>query len=222
MSCGRRRVGIDAVTLAPLVLIGAGGHAAACIDVIEREGRFRINGLIGRPEDVGQQVLGYSVIGTDEDLPKLLSDNSNVLITVGQIETAELRRTLFDRVVSLGATLPVVVSSGAYVSPHARIDRGTIVMHGAVVNAGARIGANCIVNTLALVEHDCEIGDHCHVSTTAVLNGGVRVGAGTFVGSAASVRQGIRIGESCVIGMGQVVVKDCPAGSRFPQPRPVA
>ncbi len=30
-----------------IILIGAGGHAESCIDVIEQEDRFEIAGLIG-------------------------------------------------------------------------------------------------------------------------------------------------------------------------------
>jgi sugar O-acyltransferase (sialic acid O-acetyltransferase NeuD family) len=204
------------VTLDPILLIGPGGHAVACIDVIERAGRFRIAGLVGRASDVGQEVLGYEVIGTDEQLPELLSTIPNALVTLGQIESADARQGLYQRVTASGGTLPVIVSPMAYVSPHARIQSGTIVMHGAVINAAARVGRNCIINSLALVEHGCEVGDHCHISTTAVLNGDVRVGAGTFVGSASSVRQGLTLGERCVIGMGQVVVKDCTDGTRLP------
>ena len=54
-----------------LVLIGAGGHARSCIDVIEQEGKFRIAGLVGVTEEVDSRVLNYDVIGTDADLDEL-------------------------------------------------------------------------------------------------------------------------------------------------------
>ena len=55
-----------------ILLIGAGGHARACIDVIEQEGRFNIAGLVGLPHEVGSRVLGYPVLGSDIELPDLL------------------------------------------------------------------------------------------------------------------------------------------------------
>jgi sugar O-acyltransferase (sialic acid O-acetyltransferase NeuD family) len=200
-----------------IVLVGAGGHAVACADVIEQTKAFTIAGLIGTPEQVGTRVAGYEVIGTDEDLPRLRETHEHALVTVGQIRTSAPRVRLWEALADGGWTVPTVVSPRAYVSAHSRLGAGTIVMHGAVVNASATIGRNVIVNSLALVEHDVDIGDHCHIATGAVLNGGVRVGARSFVGSATAVRQGITIGDDCVIGMGQRILADCVGGSVVPE-----
>jgi sugar O-acyltransferase (sialic acid O-acetyltransferase NeuD family) len=204
------------VNQVPILLLGAGGHARACIDVIEQEGRFAVAGLVGLPHERGVRILGYPVVGTDADLTGLLRDYDHVLITIGQIKTAEPRMRLFDLLQQTGCTLPVVVSPRAYVSRHATLGAGTIVMHGAVVNAAAVIGRNCIINSQSLVEHDAEIADHCHISTAAAINSGVHVGAATFIGSNCSVRQMVKIGERCLIGMGQRVLADCEAGTRMP------
>ena len=200
----------------PILLIGAGGHARACIDVIEMEGRFTVQGLVGLQDQVGTQVLGYPVIGTDDDLQSLRKQQSHALVTVGQIKSPEYRIRLFSLLMSYAFEAPVIVSPRAHVSRHAAVARGTIVMHGAIVNAGATVGENCILNSLSLVEHDATIGDHCHVSTAAAINSGVHIAAGTFVGSNSSVRQGIRIGERCVIGMGQRVLRNCEPGTQLP------
>jgi sugar O-acyltransferase (sialic acid O-acetyltransferase NeuD family) len=199
-----------------ILLLGAGGHARACIDVLEHFGRFRIGGLLGLPGEVGGTVLGYPVLGTDTDLQRLLAEHSHALISVGQIKTAEHRIRLFELAQSSGCTLPAVVSPRAQVSRHASLAAGTIVMHGAVVNAGAVVGRNCIVNSLSLIEHDVVIGDHCHIATAAVINSGVHIAAGTFIGSNSCVRQGVGIGAHCVIGMGQRVLKDCAARTHLP------
>lgn len=199
-----------------ILLVGAGGHARACIDVIEQDGRFAVAGLVGLPHEVDTHVLGYRVLGGDQDLPTLFGDLTHAFITVGHIKTPETRMRLFDLIEGGGYTPPVIVSPRAYVSPHARVGAGSIVMHGAVVNAGAVVGRNCIINSQALVEHDVVIADHCHIATGAAINSGVHIGAGTFIGSGSSVRQCIRIGERCLIGMGQRVLADCEAGACLP------
>lgn len=207
------------MTKPSIFLVGAGGHARACIDVIEQEGRFTVAGLVGLPHEVGTPMLGHPVLGTDADLPALLGDYAHALVTVGQIKTPEPRMRLFDLLEQYRCALPTIVSPRAYVSPHATLGVGTIVMHGAVVNAGAVVGRNCIINSQSLVEHDVVIADHCHISTSAAINSGVRVGAGTFIGSNSSVRQCINIGERCLIGMGQRVLADCEAGTYMPSPK---
>ena len=207
------------MTVTSILLVGAGGHAQACIDVLEQADRFTILGLVGRPEEVGTEVLGYPVLGTDDDLPKLRSQTSHALVTLGQIKTPTPRRCLFNRLQQLGFQLPVVISPHAYVSRHAQVAPGTMVMHGACVNAGAIVGHNCILNTKSLIEHNAVIGDHCHISTAAMVNGNVQVGEGVFIGSNSSLREGISIAPGAIVGMGQTVrkniVADAPALGTF-------
>jgi sugar O-acyltransferase (sialic acid O-acetyltransferase NeuD family) len=178
--------------------------------------RFAVIGLVGLPDQVGTQVLGYPVLGTDADLAALRAEFALALVVVGQIKSPQTRIALFELLQTHDYTLPVIVSPHAHVSRHAQLGVGTIVMHGAVVNASAIVGRNCIINSQALIEHDAVIGDHCHIATAAALNSGVRVAAATFVGSNSCVRQGVRIGERCVIGMGQRVLADCAAGTQMP------
>lgn len=167
------------------------------------------------PEQVKSEILGYSVIACDRDLPELAKAYRYGLVTVGQIHMPDNRMRLYRLAAELGFELPALVSPLAYVSRHAAIGAGTIVMHGAIVNAGARLGDNCIVNTRALVEHDTIIEAHCHLSTGAILNGNVRLGAGSFVGSGSTVKEGVVLGRSCVVGMGLTVRHDQPDGARL-------
>jgi sugar O-acyltransferase (sialic acid O-acetyltransferase NeuD family) len=197
------------VSREPLLLLGAGGHARACIDVIEAEGRFAISGLVGLREQLGSRVLGYPVLATDAELAGLRRDSAFALVAVGQIRNSEPRVRLFELALRHGFEMARIVSPSAHVSMHASVGEGTIIMHGAIVNAGATVGRNCILNSRALIEHDVVIEDHCHISTGAIVNGDARVAASTFVGSLACIRQGIRIGAGSVIGMGQRVSADC-------------
>jgi sugar O-acyltransferase (sialic acid O-acetyltransferase NeuD family) len=188
-----------------IILLGAGGHARACIEVVESQGKFVIDGLVGLQNETGQRVLGYSVVATDAQIAGLSAKYPNALIAVGQIRSPEARIRLFSAARDAGFNLPTVISPAATVSQHASIGAGTIVMHGAIVNAGAQVGENCIINSRALVEHDAIVGSHCHISTGAILNGGVSVGGGSFVGSGSVVRDGIHLADRCFVVMGAVV-----------------
>ena len=182
-----------------LILLGAGGHAKSCIDVIEQSKSHRIFGLIVNKRKSSLKIFGYPIIGTDKALKKLSNKNLNALVCVGQIKTPKIRMNLYRKAIEAGFRLPVIISPHSYVSPHAKIDKGTIIMHGAIINAGSVIGKNCIINSNALIEHDVVVGDHCHVSTAAVLNGGVILGNGSFVGSGTVVKEGVKIGYNCIV-----------------------
>ena len=92
-----------------IVLIGAGGHAASCIDVIESEGRFRIAGLVGMESELHQRLCGYEVIATDDTLSELAKEYRCALITVGQIKSCESRLRLYRQACAAGFEMPVIV-----------------------------------------------------------------------------------------------------------------
>jgi len=198
-----------------IILIGAGGHAHACIDVIEQHGGYQIVGLVGKPEEMHGHHLGYAVIGTDDDLPALAKTIQYALISLGQIKTPARRMRLYQQVVALGFELPTIIAPNAYVSRHACLGAGTIVMHGAIVNAGVTVGNNCIINTRSLLEHDSTVADHCHISTCAIINGNAVIGSGCFIGSGAIVKEGASLGLGCLVGMGVTVRHNQPDFAQF-------
>lgn len=191
-----------------ILLIGAGGHARSCIDVIEGTSHFEVGGLIEKSENLSDENYGYPILGADKDLENLRQQYSYALVAVGQIKSPRIRMKLFQLLSDLDFILPVIISSTAYVSKNAHVGKGTIIMHGAIVNTNASIGKNCIINNQALIEHDVVIGNHCHISTNANVNGEVSVGSESFIGSGAIARQNISIGKNCVIGAGVKIMGD--------------
>ncbi len=187
-----------------IILIGGGGHCKSVIDVIESQNRFEIAGIVDNKELLGQKVLGYDVIASDEQLNELFHQYKYAVITVGQLRSVDTRIALFENLKRIGFELPVITSSRAYVSKHAQVDEGTVVMHDVLINAGARIKENCIINSKALIEHDAIINENCHISTGAVINGGVIVEKNCFVGSNVVTKQYITIKENSFIKAGSL------------------
>lgn len=189
-----------------LILIGGGGHAKACIDVINSTDDYHIIGYIDKKETIDNK---YKIpyLGDDSKIESFLHQAS-FIITIGQIKSASIRIKLFNYLNSLNADIATIISKHAVVSKYANVGRGTIVMHAAIVQADVTIGENCIINDRALIEHDVEIGSNCHISTGAILNGDVKIGNETFVGSGATIKHGLKIGDSVVIGFGSVIKED--------------
>lgn len=198
-----------------LIIVGAGGHARSCIDIIENQNNLQIVGLVSLINQIKEVNLGYPIIGIDSDLPSLAKMYQFAFIGIGQLGNADRRINLYNLLVQLGFKLPTIISPTSYISKYATLGNGTIAMHGATINAGASIGVNCIINSHALVEHDSQVGDHCHISTGVILNGSVEVGCGSFIGSGSKIKHGIRIGRNCVVGMGVTVRHDLADDSHF-------
>lgn len=176
-----------------LILVGGGGHCKSCIDVIEQLESFEIEGILDVSEKVGQTIMGYPIIGTDEMIESYAEKGFSFLITVGHVRNPEPRIRLYNRLEALGVDMPVIIAPNAHVSPHSKIGKGTVILNYALVNGDTEVGVNCILNSRALVEHDSKVGDHCHISTGAILNGAVIVGERTFMGSGSVTRHQVVI-----------------------------
>lgn len=192
--------------MTPIILIGGGGHCKSVIDAAESAG-FTILGVLDMPEKVGQDILGYKYIGTDEDIPGFVND-AQFVITVGQIKSSSIRRKIAERVEKAGGKFATIIARDAYVSKYADVGEGTVILHKAFVNAGARVGNNCIINTMVNIEHDAQIGDFCHISTGTMVNGETCVGEDCFVGSRSILYNCITVCHDVVIAAGSVVNRD--------------
>ena len=173
------------------------------IEAAESAG-FAIKGILDVAERIGDDVLGYRIVGTDDDAALYVAE-CDFVVTLGFIKSAAVRNHIIDKLTAAGCRFATVVASTAHVSRHATLGEGTVVLHRATVNAGASVGRHCIINTAANVEHDVTVADGAHVSTGAMLNGESRVGAGAFVGSGAVLAQCVAVEAGSVIGAGSVV-----------------
>ena len=191
-----------------IILIGAGGHCISCIDVIEETGIYRIKGILDLPHKIGNKLLSYGVIGSDDDLGKYIDDNIDFCISIGQIDSDNVaRKRIFNHIESCGASMPSIISKNSYMSKHSSIGTGSVVFTGSIINAAVSIGDNCIVNSGSLIEHGTIIGDHCHISTSAIINGDCTIGNNCFIASGVIVRNGVSICDNTVVGMGSIVTK---------------
>lgn len=188
-----------------LILVGGGGHCKSVIEVAESAG-YNILGILDMPEEVGKTVLGYKVVGTDDDIPQFVG-KAEFVITVGFIKNPAIRIRIFDKIKSAGGRLATIVASTARVSKYAEVGEGTVVMHQAFVNAGAKIGRNCIINTFSNIEHDAQVGDQCHISTGTMVNGDCKIGERVFIGSQSALANGITVGDDIIVGAGSLVRK---------------
>jgi sugar O-acyltransferase (sialic acid O-acetyltransferase NeuD family) len=189
-----------------LLLIGTGGHAKSCINLIEGSNKFFIKGLISEKKaDVGKMIINKKIIGTDKDLFFLKKKIIYAGIGIGQVQNWKIRLKFFILLKNFGYKIPAIISKFSTVAKSSEVDEGTYIFDKVVVNSNVKIGKNCIINTGSVIEHDVRIGNNSHISTGAIINGETEVGNNTFIGSGAIIKNGISIGNNCVIGIGKVI-----------------
>jgi sugar O-acyltransferase (sialic acid O-acetyltransferase NeuD family) len=196
----------------PILIIGAGGHAAVVADALLASGQRVMGFTDADPAWHQRELCGLRVLGDDRLLEGKKVGSLVLANGIGGVGSSAARVDAQQRLQERGWSFVSVRHPTAVVSPFARIGQATQLLAASVVQAGANVGEACIVNTAAIVEHGVALDAWVHVAPRALLCGDVTVGARSYIGAGAVVRQGIRLGEDTVVGAGAVVVGDFPGG----------
>lgn len=206
---------IDETEILPnsIIIIGGGGHAKMCIDLLRQTKEFEILGIIDDKLEIGTSILDVRVIGGNDSLSKLLSLGVKYAVNgVGAIGNPKLRSKIHTDLTNIGFILPSLVHPSSNIEPSVSIGDGIQVMMGAVVGSNVQLGNGCIVNSGAIISHDCILRDHCHVAPGAVLAGSIDVGNNSVIGMGATVYLGLTIGRDVIIFNGVNILKNIPEG----------
>ena len=189
-----------------ILIIGSGGHAKVCIDLIEESSQFEIVGIVS--PDLSKEFCSYPILGDDNNLKDLKQNANHALIGIGQIRNPSSRISVFNKLKENGFNLPTIISQSSFISKNSELGEGTVILRNCIVNRDAKIGSNTIINNKALIEHDVTIGDNCHVSTGALVNGEVEIGYNCFIGSGSVIKQGIVIKDDSFIQANSFIEKN--------------
>ena len=197
------------MTKQDLIIIGSSGHAKVVIDVVEKEGRYNIIGLLDPVRPIGENTLGYEVIGTIDMIPSLIKNKSDCsfFIAIGDNwnRHKEMKHILD---VHPEAIFASTIHPSAQIGREVTIGMGVVVMAGAIVNSSTKIGDFTILYTKSSVDHDCTVEPFVSLAPNATTGGTVNIGAFSAIGISASIKHGVKIGEHCVIGGGSMVLKN--------------
>lgn len=195
-----------------ILLVGAGGHARAVAEVVKAAGVFTIAGLIDSFQLPGSQCIGYSVLGSEQDIPLLCVDLHirTLFVAIGDnyqraAMVARIRNAVPD------VRLATLIHPSAVIGGDVKIGEGTVIMPGAVVVANSKIGEGCVLNTSCSLDHDGIMEDWSSLGPGAVAGGNVSLGARSFVGLGTRIIHRIAIGADTVIGAGSLVLRDIPS-----------
>lgn len=196
----------------PLVIIGAGGHAAGLAEILKKQGHTLLGVVSPHPLARRGPLADVPHIDGDEALLEQFGPEQVELVNgVGALPGKDLNWILFQRFTGLGYRFASVISPHAILSEYVTLGQGVQIMAGAIVQAGVQIGDNTLLNTGCIVEHDCCLGAHNHLAPRATLSGGVTTGHRVHIGTGANIIQGLTIGERAVIGAGTSIARDVPA-----------
>lgn len=190
-----------------IIIIGASGHAKVIIDIIEKQGKYNIIGLLDdSPDKKGTDFLGYKIIG---NVAENIARFNSGIVAIGDNYT---RYLVVNKIKSLNPAFAFVSAIHPYtaIAKKVSIGCGTVAMAGVIINNDTAVGEHCILNTKASVGHDNKIGDYVTVGPGATLGGNITVGDFSNISIGANIKHGISIGKETVIGAGATLLNDTP------------
>jgi len=202
----------DSSDVPRIVVIGCSGHARVVVDILHQN-HCEVVGLLDTYKSMANEVLGQQVLGSDDDLPALVTANicDSVIVAIGDnwIRDRMVRRI---RELVPGIRFVSAIHPSAQIARDVSIRQGTVIMAGVVVNTGCDIREFSILNTRSVLDHDSIMEQFSSLAPGAITGGGVRIGAFSAIAIGAVISHSIRIGEKTVIGAGATVVKNIPDG----------
>ena len=204
------------MSLRPLVLFGAGGHALEVAQVVRD-----INAIAPRWQLLGSLVdpdFLPGAGGADPSLPVLgdagwLGGRGDVEVLVAIGDPTARRRIVRDLLARrAGLRFATLVHPRAWIAAGSEPAEGSVVFAGALVNVDVQIGAHVIVNLGCSISHGCRIGDFASLGPRVCLPGRVLIGEAADLGAGCTARPRVRIGAGGALGAGAVAVDDVPDG----------
>lgn len=194
-----------------IVLFGGGLHANYCIDIIRKEGKYSIIGIVDSINKIGSDLFGYKVIGRQENLKEIIKKYEVCagLITIGDNWS---RKIVHDCIVDQAPNFKFInaIHPSTIIGLNAKIGFGTVIMAGCIINPNSKIGNFCFLATGAQLEHDSRMEDFASISAGSITGGKVTIGKYSAITLGVIILDRIRIGENTVVGSGSLVTKDLP------------
>jgi sugar O-acyltransferase (sialic acid O-acetyltransferase NeuD family) len=194
-----------------IVLFGGGNQVHYTLDIIEKQGLYKVIGIIDSVHDIGSERFGYKVIGRQEDIKSLIEEYEieGGIITIGdnwiRYYVSQQIKSLIRDFEFVNAIHPSVV-----IGNNVQIGTGVVAMAGVIINPMAKIGNHTFFATGSQIEHDCIIEDFASVSAGSILGGYVQIKKYSAITLNVTILDRLIIGENCVVGSGSLVLKDIP------------
>ena len=194
-----------------IVLIGGGNQAHYTIDIIEKEGKYNIVGIIDSLQEIGVDRFGYKIIGRQENIKELIIQYKidGGVISIGDnwgrhFVSKQILESVSD-FKFFNAIHPSVI-----IGSNVKMGVGIVAMAGCIINPKSTIGNFTFFATGAQVDHDCTIGDFASISAGSITGGYVNLGDFSAITLGVTVLDRLDIGKNTVVGAGSVLLKNLP------------
>lgn len=194
-----------------IILIGGGNQAHYTIDIIEKEEKYNIIGIIDSIHEIGSYRFDYKVLGRQENISDIIKKYNieGGVISIGDNWT---RYQVYNQIIKLVPDFEFInaIHPSVIIGNNVSLGKGVVAMAGCIFNPKSIIGDFTFFATGSQVEHDNHISDFSSISAGSITGGYVKIGKFSAITLGVVVMDRLEIGENTVIGSGSLVTKSIP------------
>ena len=144
-----------------IIVIGGGTQAMTIIDIIEPENKYNIVGVTDTVKKVGDRVLNYPVLGTQEDIPAIMK-KYNVIGGIVALGDNYVRANMVEYIKKTAPKFRFIstIHPTAWVGNNASVGEGSVIMVGSIISVNSKVGNHCMVCTNSSLEHGGVMEDY--------------------------------------------------------------
>lgn len=162
-----------------LLLVGAGGFGRVVLE--HASGLYDCAFL----DDGDVKIVdGIPVLGKISAIKEFYPQYKFLLVAIGN---NVLREKVYCEAEKIGYTFPNIIHPSAYISPHAHIGVGNVILNNVVIQNNAKMGNGCILNPGVELHHDSVIGSNVLIYTNSVIRSLTVVEDRVWIGSNVTV-----------------------------------
>ena len=193
-----------------LYALGVGHSTPLFIEIAEMAG-WKVAGLYHYNNDrTGEYDHGYKILGSFDDLYGKNVSGVNILLTMGDMN---IRRQIYEKIVSLGGRVPTIIHPSAHVSRFAKIsDRGVVIGDRVELQSDVVVEENSVLRSDVTVCHNTIIESDVFVGPKALVGAYITIGKFAYIGQGSILvsEKAEHIGQNSLIGAGALVTKPVP------------
>lgn len=165
-----------------LLIVGAGGFGRV---TLEHAIKDFDRSFVDDGKSIGEEINGVKVVGGLKDLPSFFTEYKNIVLSIGN---SKIREKIYKLAKEIGHSFPCIVDKSAYISPHAAVGEGCVILNNVVIQNGSKVGNATILNPGVEVHHDSSVGSFCCIYTNSVVRTYAKVGDGVKIGSNVTIK----------------------------------
>lgn len=191
-----------------LGIYGAGGLGNETLELANQINKISLKwDKIIFVDDVNpnRKVRGHDVLSFTDLTSKYSTDEIEFVIGVGE---PSFRRDFYNKIISKGYNLPVLIHPNVHIPNNTIVKQGTIIHNTAYISCNIEIGENAYIHQLTSTGHGSKIHPHCVISNHSSIAGDCIVGEATYIATGVMIKQKVSIGSDSIVGMGSIVFRD--------------